>query len=63
MRYKNVLFIKECIKPMKKINYLKYAEYMRRTIETKYPTHSVVWVGENNFIIVKEGKEIRVKYE
>lgn len=48
---------------MKKRNWLKYASYMRSVIETKYPNHSVIWAGENNFILVKNGTETRVKYE
>ena len=48
---------------MKKINWLKYAAYMREIIEAKYPLHFVVWAGENNFILVKDGKVTRVKYE
>lgn len=48
---------------MKKINWLKYIDHMRETIEAKYPLHYVVWVGENNFIIVKDGIETRIKYE
>ena len=47
----------------KRIDWLKYARYMRVCIEAKYPDCSVVWAGENNFILVKDGKETRVKYE
>lgn len=47
---------------MAKINWLKYASYMRSIIEVKYPEHSVVWAGENNFILVKDGKETKIKY-
>ena len=48
---------------MKRIDWLKYAGYMRECIEAKYPDCAVVWAGENNFILVKDGKETRVKYD
>ena len=47
---------------MKRVNWLKYASYMRQVIEAKHPDCSVVWAGENNFILVKDDKETRIKY-
>ena len=48
---------------MKRIDWKKHVDRMRSVIETKYNTTAVVWAGENKFVVVKDGKEIWVKYE
>lgn len=48
---------------MKTTNYLKHIAYMRQVIQTKYPDYGIIWAGENNFILVKDGTETRIKYE
>ncbi len=48
---------------MKRTDWVKYVSYMRSVIEAKYPNCSVVWAGENQFIVIKDGKELRIKYE